>query len=123
MQLLLQRLQQLQCFWSQRLDVTKFIRFWCVQVESQERKNPVGDSVLSALLQTFDGNMSSVLAVCVFIYSVFINLCSLFSSLLFQRVCQGARVVVSRSFADFTPQATFDIKVPFQKSKTKPKTQ
>lgn len=24
---------------------------------------------------------------------------------------QGARVVVSRSFADFTPQATFDIKV------------
>lgn len=26
-------------------------------------------------------------------------------------VFQGARVVVSRSFADFTPQATFDIKV------------
>lgn len=24
---------------------------------------------------------------------------------------QGARVVVSRSYADFTPQATFDIKV------------
>lgn len=109
---------KLLCFWFQHLDLIKFFSFWCVQVELYLRGKTQWAALLCCRhLLTFNVNMSGITAVCMYVHTCFLTL--LFS---YVCVCQGARVVVSRSFADFTPQATFDIKVPSQKSKTKHQT-